>query len=237
MRPLPRPGQRNAISALEPARAILLGALAISTLAGVLLIFALAAGWRPPTELLIVAVMMFPLGVGAWQFTARPLLVRRWLLGGVIVTACLLISLIAPPVTQFYVVMVAAVTITAWRLSHGRPIVRRWMDGAAIAGFYGSYLYGSWTITFLCLCCLLLLGSLRERDAARVAIEEYRAQGGQIEDLYNAASPEQRTLVGPAAVIIFVLIFTFGIAGLWSMGHSMSTTSSGSGRLGIGGGR
>jgi len=98
-------------------------------------------------------------------------------------------------------------------------------------------LHADSTVTLLVICVVLLLWILEERDATNRAVDEYRAEGRRIEDLYSVASAEERSLVSPAASVLFALVLCFGIAGLWSAGRAMSSAHSRPGVIGIGGGR
>lgn len=235
-RTVPSPGQRRTLRALQPVRAVLVGSLAISAIAWVLLAFFLVTGRGAPSELLVVVAMTFPLGLCAWHFNARPLLVRRWFMVGVAALGCILIGPRVSSLTLLYLAVLSGLTIAAWYGSSDRGKAQRWLFGLAAAACLGAQFQGNVTLTFLTMSYALLLSILAERDSVRSSVAEYEANGGQMEDLYSIATPGQRTLFTPVAAVVFVLVLCLGVAGIWSVGSISSAARSQPGVIGIGGG-
>lgn len=198
-----------------------------------------------------------PLGSRPGQRTAIAALkpARSLLLSGLILTAlaCLLAGATwktnSPPSTELIVraAMVFPLGFAAWVFPRKPLIMGRWILHAALVmvaafavvyTFHGSMtplplrlLYAAWILYIFA----QLLPRCDRKAAA--ALHEYEAAGGRIEDLYRTASPEDRRLLNPTALIISVLVLTLGAAGLWAIGNIFFAPNSRPSTIGIGGGR
>ncbi len=236
-RPLPRPGQREALRALDGSRALLLGALSVAALSAIFCVVSLAVSGGAPTVFLVVAAMVLPLGLGASYFAHSPVLVRRCLhtCGALLVSWA--VFLWVNPMNQIYMAGLAGSMIAVWYLPASGSIIRRWIQAANAPLLLGCQFIDDNTYRLLSFTHFLVSAFLTERDATRDAIASYVDQGGTIEDLYDVVSEDEKSLISLRAVVIFILVVTFGMTALWSIGPAMNSGQGSPGVIGIGGGR